>query len=307
MNGVLIINKPSDYTSFDVVAVIRKLSGQKKIGHTGTLDPMATGVLPLLLGSAAKAQGILPETNKKYIAGFRMGIATDTLDITGTVTEKYDCNFTKDELLNAIENFKGEQQQIPPMYSAVKKNGKKLYELARQGIEVERESRKIFIYKLNLLEYNENDFSGLIEVECSKGTYIRSLICDIGRYLNCSGIMTSLCRINACGYDISQSIKLDDIRKLFSEENKCLKSNPIENMLLPTESIFSNYRYVQVSEAQSKRFSNGGNLSLERTALKSSYTDGEIIRVKSQNGKFLGLGIIDLSLKELKIYKLFCD
>ena len=165
MNGILIIDKPQDFTSFDVVAVMRRLCSQKKIGHTGTLDPMATGVLPLLLGNAARAQAILPDSDKEYDASFQLGVTTDTLDSTGRVlTRTENVSVTRETLCRALGPFRGEIMQIPPMYSAVSKDGKRLYELARKGIEVEREKRPVTISELTLLSYNEETACGRLHL-----------------------------------------------------------------------------------------------------------------------------------------------
>lgn len=298
MNGVLVVNKPKDFTSFDVVAVVRKYIKQKKIGHTGTLDPMATGVLPLLLGSTAKAQQLMPDSTKAYMAEFLLGTVTDTLDITGTVQSVQEVSVTPEELKAALGSYRGEIMQLPPMYSAVSVNGKRLYELARNGIEVERELRKVTIEKLELLDFSEKTKTGKIYVECTKGTYIRSLIDDIGKDLGCGAVLTALNRTKACGYTLNDAVTLEEVKELCDEGR-------LEEKLLPTESIFSIYPQVMVTKAQAVRFSNGGALDINRTSLKGSKTDGQIIRVKDLNGEFLGLGITDSAEESLKIYKLF--
>ncbi len=301
MNGVIVIDKPQDYTSFDVVAVMRRLCRQKKIGHTGTLDPMATGVLVLLLGNATRAQELLPDSDKEYLAHFKLGITTDTLDITGTVlTEKEDVRVSKEDIENEIKKYIGDILQVPPMYSAVKKDGKRLYDLARKGIEIEREARKVTISRLELESYDEESREGTLIVKCSKGTYIRSLIDDIGRDLKTGGVLTQLRRTMACGYDISQSITLEDL-KILSE------NGDVKSRMIPTQSLFKEYKNVQVSEKQSQRFKNGGGLELMRTSLKNNYTDKDIYRVYSNDDVFLGLGIINALKKELSIYKLFLE
>lgn len=298
MNGVLIIDKPKDFTSFDVVAVVRRIIKQRKIGHTGTLDPMATGVLPLLLGSAAKAQSIMPDSDKEYVATALLGMTTDTLDITGEVKEKFDSSVTESELKSVINTFLGKQMQLPPMYSAIKKDGVRLYNLARQGIEVEREMREIFIRELELLEFDEQSKTFKIRVLCSKGTYIRSLIDDIGKKLQCGAVMTELRRTMACSYSEKDAISLEDLEKI-------VENNTIENVLMNIESVFCTYPEVAVSPAQAVRFSNGGALDILRTAIKNSYTDKEIYRVKTREGDFIGLGITDKESQLIKIYKLF--
>lgn len=214
MNGVIIINKPQKFTSFDVVAVIRKLTGQRKIGHTGTLDPNATGVLPILLGNATKAQDIVPNHDKSYTAKFRLGMTTDTLDIWGAVTSQSDKTATEADVLSALENFRGEIEQLPPMYSAIKVNGQRLYDLARQGKEVERKPRKVTVYRLELKDFDEESQSGTLNISCSKGTYIRTIIDDLGKILKTGAVMTALCRTAACGYNLADSITLETAREL---------------------------------------------------------------------------------------------
>ncbi len=304
MNGVLVINKPAGFTSFDVVAVVRKLSGQRKIGHTGTLDPNATGVLPLLIGNATKAQDIIVNHDKEYIAGFKLGYISNTLDIWGEVQKTKAPDYlsqgvlTKQDILNILPEFTGEINQVPPMFSAIQKNGKRLYDLARQGIEVEREPRKITIYNLNLISFNEQEQTGFIKVKCSKGTYIRTLIDDMGKKLSCGAVMDSLERTSACGYNIDKSFTLEEIKD-FAEKGE------LEDNLIPTESLFGNYGYVIVSDNQAKRFSNGGALDISRTYLTKGYKDKQIYRIKDKEKHFLGLGIADKESNQLKIFKLF--
>lgn len=299
MNGVIIINKPESFTSFDVVAVVRRLTGQRKIGHTGTLDPNATGVLPILLGNATKAQDIVPNHDKAYTAKFRLGITTDTLDIWGTVLSECGKTVTTADILSVLDNFRGEIEQLPPMYSAVKVNGQRLYDLARQGREVERKPRRVTVYSLELVDFDEKTQSGTLGISCSRGTYIRTVIDDMGRLLGTGAVMTALCRTSACGYTLADSITLENARK--SAENGNLAEH-----IMQTESLFAGYRKITVSDAQAKRFSNGGALDMARTALaRANAESGEIIRVSDRQGKFLGLGTADSESGQLKIYKLF--
>lgn len=299
MNGVLLIDKPQEFTSFDVVAVIRRLAGQKKIGHTGTLDPNATGVLVVLLGNATKAQDLILNHDKTYVADFKLGITTDTLDIWGKVTNEKKSSLLREEILNILPEFTGEISQMPPMFSAVQKNGQRLYDLARQGVEVERESRNVTVYSLELLGFDEETQSGKLKVACSKGTYVRTLIDDIGRKLGVGAVMTGLRRTSACGFDISDCITLDKARELG-------ESGKLEERLLSVESLFESLGYVSVSNAQSRRFSNGGALDIDRTYLKKiDLKNGDILRVKDRENNFLGLGVVDLEKRLLNIYKLF--
>lgn len=299
MNGILIIDKPRDFTSFDVVAVMRRLCSQKKIGHTGTLDPMATGVLPLLLGNAARAQAILPDSDKEYTADFRLGVTTDTLDSTGRVLSRAEsfC-VTREELHRALMPFRGNILQTPPMYSAVSKDGKRLYELARKGIEVEREKRPVTVNRLELLAYDEETAYGQLHIACSKGTYVRSLIDDIGKSLGCGGMMTGLRRTRACGFTLDDALTLNQMKGLF-------ETGRIAQQLRPVESLFMQYREIEVTVAQGARFQNGGALDLCRTALRSGCGENEIFRVKTADGRFIGLGLADLEKQALVIYKLF--
>lgn len=299
MQGVLIVNKPMEFTSFDVVALVRKYTGQRKIGHTGTLDPNATGVLPLLLGSATKAQDIIPNHDKEYEAGFRLGITTDTLDIWGNVKTESGSSIAKEELEKIIPEFTGEISQIPPMYSAVQVNGQRLYDLARKGVEVERKSRKVTVYSLKLLSFDEKSRQGKLKIFCSKGTYVRTLIDDIGKTAGVGAVMTSLVRTAACGYKIEDSLTLDGIKQL-------AENNLLEEKIADTESLFINYPQVFVSDLQAKRFLNGGALDCSRTALKNqSVPDGTFFRVKNKDIGILGIAVVreNQLFKKLEVRK----
>lgn len=275
MDGVIVINKPQEFTSFDAVAVVRGCFHTKKVGHSGTLDPMATGVLPIFIGSATKAVSILPDSDKSYRAGFRLGITSDTLDIWGKCSEQREVSVSEEELLNVLERFRGDIMQIPPMYSALKVNGQKLCDLARRGIEVEREPRPITISRLDLIEFDGRN--GIIEVDCSSGTYIRSLVDDIGSALGCGGVMTSLVRTRACGFLISDSVDIERLRNMPDEERTAL--------VKPVERVFSEYAEIRLDNIQEKLYMNGVRLDTAR--LHRSVTDGSRYRVYSN--KFLGI------------------
>ena len=295
MNGVILIHKEKDFTSFDVVAVVRKLMGQKKVGHTGTLDPNATGVLPVLLGTATKAQDIIPCHDKKYIADFRFGISTDTLDIWGKVVEEKPSNVTREDIERAIGSFRGEIEQLPPMYSAVSIDGKRLYQYAREGKEVERKPRKVTVYSLELTAVDEKTQSGTLDIYCSNGTYIRTIIDDLARSLGTVGVMTDLVRYEACGYRLEDCITLDTLKeRVQSGDMDFVKS---------VESIFAAYDEVSVSDKQAHRFVNGNPLDVVRTELRDKAADKQLYRVKDRQGNFLSLGIVDGEL--LKLYKHF--
>ena len=302
MDGIIVVNKPQKFTSFDVVAVMRRLCGQRKIGHTGTLDPMATGVLPLLLGNAAKAQDILPDSDKEYVAQFQFGIKTDTLDIWGNVKEKNDFNVKMSDVLNLLPKYTGEIMQIPPMFSAVKKDGVRLYDLARRGVEVEREPRKATVSELRLLTYDEEYGRGQIKISCSKGTYIRTLIDDMGNDLGCGAVMTSLVRTKACGFSLESSVTLDEIKSL---SNNGENPERLMSIILSCESLFTVYRKITVSDKQAVRFANGNMLDIDKTAVKNSSLNGEILRVCDRNGIFIGLGKVYSEVNAIKVYKLF--
>lgn len=297
-NGVLIIDKPEGITSFDVVYRLRRLTGQRKIGHTGTLDPMATGVLPLLLGKAARAESLLPETWKEYEAGFRLGEETDTEDSSGKLLSRCEKAVSREELEEALESFRGDILQVPPMYSALKRDGKKLYELARQGIVVEREPRPVTVYELELLEYGEAGREGRLRLRCSAGTYVRTLCADLGKTLGVGGVMTSLRRTAACGFSEKEALTLEEASAL-------QKEGLLSGRILPVEYLFREFSSLRVTEAQAKRFCNGGELDLHRTTLSGKQLTGEErFRVLGPGG-FLGLGKVDLGAGSLKVLKLF--
>ena len=298
MNGIIVIDKENGYTSFDVVAKMRRICGEKKIGHTGTLDPMATGVLPILIGNATKAQSLLPESDKEYEATLSFGITTDTLDITGKVLSQTESNVKSEDLEAVLPQFRGDIMQLPPMYSAVSKDGVRLYELARKGLVTEREARPITVYKLDLLNFDEQLQSAQILVKCSKGTYIRSICDDIGQALGCGAVMTSLRRVTACGYTLDDAITLEKAKEL--SENGML-----EEYLRPTESVFACYPLVKVTEAQAVRFKNGVGLMLSRTDVDDSSENGAYYRVYNSSDVFLGLGYVNKEKEELSVKKQF--
>ena len=300
MTGVLILDKPAGFTSFDAVAVCRRLCHERKIGHTGTLDPMATGVLPLLLGKATRAASLLEDTDKEYEAGFRLGVSTDTEDSTGKVLETSDTPVSRELLESLLPRFRGEIMQVPPTYSAVSKDGKRLYELARKGIEVERDARPVTIFKLELMEYHEETREGKLTVSCSKGTYIRTLIADLAKAAGSLGVMTALRRTKACGFTLADAITLDEAKALS-------EAGTLEEKLRPVESLFVHLPTVTVSGAQAARFGNGGQLDLKRIPAfrKQNPPDGEIVRVRGEKGEFLGLGQVQAEKGWLAILKLF--
>lgn len=254
MNGVIAVNKPSEFTSFDVVAVMRGCLKTKKVGHSGTLDPMATGVLPIFVGGATKAVSILPDGDKSYRAGFRLGLTSDTLDIWGKCAEQQDVCISGEIMRSALERFRGSIEQIPPMYSALKVNGQKLCDLARKGIEVERKPRPVTVYRLELLDFDGRD--GVIDVDCSSGTYIRSLVDDIGAEIGTGAVMTSLVRTRAGGFSIEESYPLSELKNTSIEQ--------LERLLKPVESVFSEYPEIRLDEIQQRLYQNGVRLDAKR-------------------------------------------
>lgn len=295
MTGIICIDKPQGMTSFAVCSRLRKIFGEKKVGHAGTLDPLATGVLPVMIGGATKFLSHLPEHDKGYLAEFELGKTTDTLDITGNLTGEFPVNCSGEQVRYAIESFKGKIMQVPPMYSAVSVGGKRLYELARSGVEVERQSREIEIKKLDMLPKNGDYY--VIDVLCSKGTYIRSLIDDIGKKLGTGAVMTSLCRTQACGFSLADC---NDLESLFAAKEA---GEDMQKYLLPVENVFLQFEKLTVSQAQSIRFKNGGALDAER--IKSPIAESSVYRVCSPNGEFLGLGMEENS--QLKVKRLLVE
>lgn len=293
MTGIILLDKPNNMTSFSAVNRVRRLLSVKKAGHTGTLDPMATGVLPIALSNCTRFIDLLPVHDKGYVATAKFGVTTDTLDSTGTVLSESEVNVTREQLESVLEKYTGEIEQIPPMYSAISKDGKRLYELARQGIEIEREARKITVYSLSLGSFDGDCFS--ISVECSAGTYIRSLIDDIGKDLGCGAIMTDLRRTSANGFSISNCVTLEELEKAVND-------GMADKYITPIEKCFDTYSEIVVTEGQAKRFSNGGELSRDR--LKDNIPDG-IYRVYSPDRLFLGLGEIEKDGEVLKVRRVY--
>lgn len=295
MTGIICINKDKNISSFKACSKTRGILGEKKAGHTGTLDPMATGVLVVLLGGATRFLDFLPESDKAYKASFVLGKTTDTLDITGNIISETETDKSETEVKAVLENFRGEIFQVPPMFSAKSVNGERLYNLARQGIELEREPCKVIIKRLELVSAENGEYT--IDVLCSKGTYIRSLIDDIGKKLGCGAVMTRLERTMAMGFSIEKCITLDELQQRKD------KKMGFDDLILSLEEIFKDYSKVFVSSAQAKRFSNGGTLDIKR--IKSAPEINAPCCVFSPDKRFLGLGIN--SGEELKILKLLVN
>lgn len=268
----------------------------KRLGHGGTLDPMATGVLPVFAGSAAKASEMLPDHDKVYEAGFQLGVITDTQDVTGKTLSESGLAVSKEALEDAAKHFVGDIMQIPPMYSAVSVNGKRLYELARQGVTIERKPRPITVYDFDILEYNETDRTGRVRIACSKGTYIRTLIHDMGELIGCGGIMTSLVRTAACGFTLSDCVTLEQLQQEADREGD------FSSFIMPVSEVFDFLPKVRLSEAQERMYRNGIRLDIDR--IKRDVPDGDRYAVYGVSG-FLGTAVVMPEERLLRVEKNF--
>lgn len=280
MNGYLLVNKPKGLTSHDVVYRIRKLANTKKVGHTGTLDPMATGLMVVCIGSATKAADYLTNGNKAYIATMELGMVSDTLDSTGTLTKLPKKEFSKEEIEKALFSFLGESLQTPPMYSAKKINGKKLYELAREGKETERKPVPITIHSLEILS-NEDNKKITFYIECSKGTYIRSLIDDFGKRLNYGAIMTELHRVQSGKFDVKNN------RCYTLEELE--QCNDLSSLLYPIDTAFLSYPKLNVNPHMERLIKNGILVDLKRLGLAHETENGKLFRVYTEDETFFAV------------------
>jgi tRNA pseudouridine55 synthase len=297
LDGIINLFKEQGMTSHQAVARVRRILGIKKIGHTGTLDPLATGVLPICIGKGTRAAEFLTEGKKTYLATFLLGIVTDTEDITGTVLEKKPPAAGKQQVEEVLKDFIGDIKQIPPMYSAIKKEGKKLYELARAGITVERRPRLIRIDKIELVDNpNLKEAEYQIRVVCQKGTYIRTLCADIGKKLGCGAVMTSLCRERNGIFTRENAVTLDALERLTGQDR-------LGEILIPVEKIFEGYPPLYVDERQTKLIKDGAALSLHRIE-KGEETEGTV-RVYGKDGDFLMLARADRMADELTMIKGF--
>lgn len=295
INGILCMDKPEGFTSFDVIAKLRGMMGIRKIGHAGTLDPMATGVLPLLVGSATKACDILPSEGKRYTAGFRFGAATDTQDSTGTVLREADGPVSHAALEALLPEFMGEIEQLPPMYSAVQVNGQRLYDIARQGREVEREPRTVLVESLALLGYDEETRSGTLDIRCSRGTYVRTILHDMGERLGVGGMMTSLRRTESSGFTLEDCITMEQAQRL-------AETHGFEQAVIPVERVFAPCPDIRLSEVQTRMFCNGVRLDLNRVPYRN---EPGLHRVYGPEKRFLGVARLDLEQMELRVAAFF--
>lgn len=286
LNGIMLIDKPCDWTSHDVVGKLRGILHERRIGHSGTLDPMATGLLVVFVGRATRAVEFAEADSKEYIAGLRLGISTDTQDITGNTLKSSNSLPSKAELEQALSAFKGEISQIPPMYSAIKVGGRKLYELARRGESVERKPRRVTIDKLDIIGENEGNY--VLDVVCSKGTYIRTLCNDIGDTLGCGGCMSSLRRVKAGAFSIEKAHTIDEIQA-------AADNGGLDEIIIPVDRLFSAYPELTVRDTAEKKLRNGNVIKL--AAPNGTY------RVYTETGGFLLLGeVADNKLKTIKSF-----
>lgn len=288
LNGIMLIDKPCDWTSHDVVGKLRGILHERRIGHSGTLDPMATGLLVVFVGRATRAVEFAEADSKEYIAGLRLGISTDTQDITGNTLKSSNSLPSKAELEQALSAFKGEISQIPPMYSAIKVGGRKLYELARRGESVERKPRRVTIDKLDIIGENEGNY--VLDVVCSKGTYIRTLCNDIGDTLGCGGCMSSLRRVKAGAFSIEKAHTIDEIQA-------AADNGGLDEIIIPVDRLFSAYPELTVRDTAEKKLRNGNVIKL--AAPNGTY------RVYTETGGFLLLG--EASDNKLKTIKSFFE
>ena len=291
MNGMINILKPPGMTSFDVVGYIRGLIKIKKIGHTGTLDPAAVGVLPICIGNGTKVIEFLTNKDKRYRAELTLGITTDTQDSTGTILKSCEVNSSDQEIRDAFHQFVGKYEQIPPMYSAVKVEGKKLYELARSGITIEREPRKIEIYALDIISIKRTSkVKILFDVVCSKGTYIRTLCEDIGNELGCGGNMSFLVRLSAGAFELDNAVSLEEVKVLFD-------SNRLEENLICVDQVFKDLKKIILDPDKLKKLINGLSINIESEGVNRE----DLIRVYNEKEEFIAIAEAGFDHQKLHI------
>ncbi|MBR4554185.1 MAG: tRNA pseudouridine(55) synthase TruB [Ruminococcus sp.] len=290
--GLIPVFKPEGWTSFDVIAKLRGILHMKRLGHGGTLDPMATGVLPVFVGKAAKACDILPDSDKTYEAGFKLGITTDTQDITGKVLSENSRAVSSEDIERELAAFRGEIMQLPPMYSAVKVGGKRLYELAREGKEIERQPRKITVYEAELTGYGKDTREGNLRISCSRGTYIRTIIHDLGNALGCGGAMTSLCRVRAAGFSLGECFTLEQIAE-----------KPLDEVLSPLMKAFESLpKTPPLSGHCTAMYKNGVKLRPEQIGAEGISGDFCVI---DGDSTLLGIARTDTDKNEVRAVRNF--
>lgn len=286
MKGILLIDKPSDWTSNDVVSKLRGILREKRTGHAGTLDPMATGLLTVFVGRATRAVEFAESHDKRYIAGLRLGVSSDTQDIWGKCSEARPVNVSRHELEAAISRFVGDIMQIPPMYSAIKVNGQRLYDIARRGGEVERQARPVTVYSINIIEGEGTDWR--LDIHCSKGTYVRTLCNDIGAALGCGGCMSYLRRVQAGDFCLEDAYTLQEVQRAADEGRA-------QELLIPVDRLFDAYPAHSLSPGQTERIKNGNDIRFSG--------DSGLYRLYSYSGEFLALARSEgNSLKTVKSF-----
>ena len=295
LNGIINIYKEKGFTSHDVVAKMRGICKQKKIGHTGTLDPDATGVLPVCLGSGTKLCDMFTDKDKEYVAELLLGVETDTQDVTGQILKQSEVNVTEEQVREAVLSFQGEYMQIPPMYSALKVNGKKLYELARAGKEVERQARPVTIHEIEIQEMNLPVVK--IRVACSKGTYIRTLCADIGEKLGCGGTMQSLLRTKVGIFELKDAVTLSQLEQIRDEQG-------LESVLYPVDSAFEECPTLHIKPEFRKLLDNGNPFYPNQTVEKITHPEGIWVKVYGET-QFYGVFAYDKSNRRYKPVKMF--
>lgn len=299
MNGIICIDKPQGFTSFDVIGKLRGILKMRRLGHSGTLDPMATGVLPVFVGFATKACGILPDDRKAYVADFRLGQVSDTQDCTGEILEEHDASgITEAMILAVIPQFIGDISQIPPMYSAVSVDGKRLYELAREGKTVERKARQVQVHGIELTAFDAEKGEGTLTIRCGTGVYVRTILHDLGQVLGCGAVMTGLRRTMSNGLPIEKCCTFEEIMQL-AEENR------LSEAIIPIAEVFESLPKLQLSETQTMHYRNGVKLGLSQ--LKRQITDADRYAVYGQPDGFLGTAVIDRTQDCLRVERNLCS
>ena len=297
-DGIINVYKEKGYTSHDVVAKMRGILKMKKIGHTGTLDPDAEGVLPVCVGKATKLVDLITDKDKTYKAVCKLGVTTDTQDITGKVITTHEVHTNQDELMSVINRYIGEYDQLPPMYSAIKVDGKRLYELARQGKEIERERRRVVINNISLLDYNDKEQEFTVCVECGKGTYIRTLLHDIGESLGCGATMKSLVRTAVGGFGIDEALTLAELENL-------VQQGGLQPYLVTVDEVFSHYPKVVVAREYNKLIYNGNMFTPEHVQMPLQEIGSYVVRVFDSEEQFIGLYTFLSEEKRYKPKKMF--
>lgn len=298
IDGIIIMNKEKGYTSHDVIAKLRGILRLKRIGHTGTLDPDAEGVLPVCIGKATKICDMITDKDKTYEAVLKLGVTTDTQDLSGKILSTKDVNVKFEEVEKVMNGFIGEYLQLPPMYSAIKVNGKKLYELAREGKEIERERRKVIIHNIRILDYSEEFHEVKVVVDCGKGTYIRTLLHDVGEQLGCGGAMKSLVRTKVGSFILENAKKLSEIEEMVRNET-------FDSYVIPLDSMFNGFDKVIVAREYHKLIYNGNSFRIEHLVNKQEEITADWVRVYDADEIFIGIYQYDLEKKYYKPVKMF--